>query len=265
MTGEWLVPTLFYVLGVGALGVTGKLALRRLRWPDLLQWMAVGYAIVIAVLLALCTPVADPRRLSVQDQVRRLESGKVTPEAFDYEFLRFDSPRFGRAALDRLKTSANPEIAKRAKVASALEYRTGNGRRSEVAPHPRITFYPQGAAPPAGFERLYGREPYDDCMVGNMACDARLMDVTGDGKPEVLLTSGGSIQVFGGDATIGWRRLGVFYAQCGRIDARDAVRKGGLKVKPSVVSGLATPEGELQFTPEPKGCPTEIKPLQTPH
>ena len=53
MTGDWLVPTLVYVLGVGALGVTGKLALRHLRWPDLLQWMAVGYVIVIAVLVAL--------------------------------------------------------------------------------------------------------------------------------------------------------------------------------------------------------------------
>lgn len=248
-----------------ALGYTVA-AVRPGAWMKALETTNIAMAFgVIAVLLALCTPVADPRRLSVNDQVKRLESGKVTPEAFDYEFLRFDSPRFGRAALERLKTSANPEIAKRAKVAGALEYRTGNRRRATVVPHPRITFHPQGASPPAGFDRLYGKEPYDDCMVGNMACDARLMDVTGDGKPEVLLTSGGSIQVFGGDATVGWRQLGVFYAQCGRLDARDAVRKGALAVKPSVVGALATPEGELQFTPESKGCPSEIKPLQTPH
>jgi transporter family protein len=48
----WLIPTLYYVAGVGALGVTGKLALRTLDWPDLILWTGVGYIVVAAILLA---------------------------------------------------------------------------------------------------------------------------------------------------------------------------------------------------------------------
>ncbi len=49
----WLLPTLGYILAVGALGVTGKLALRTLSWPDLILWTGVGYIVVATVLLAM--------------------------------------------------------------------------------------------------------------------------------------------------------------------------------------------------------------------
>ena len=48
----WLLPTLLYVLLVGALGITGNLALRTLSWPDLILWTRVGYVVVSVVLLA---------------------------------------------------------------------------------------------------------------------------------------------------------------------------------------------------------------------
>lgn len=53
MTTSWLVPTMGYVLAVGALGVSSKLALRTLSWQGLIVWMGAGYAIVLVVLLAL--------------------------------------------------------------------------------------------------------------------------------------------------------------------------------------------------------------------
>jgi bacterial/archaeal transporter family protein len=49
----WLIPTLLYVVGVGALGVTGKLALRTLDWPDLILWTGAGYIVVASFLLAI--------------------------------------------------------------------------------------------------------------------------------------------------------------------------------------------------------------------
>jgi bacterial/archaeal transporter family protein len=49
----WLIPTLYYVVAVGALGVTGKLALRTLDWPDLILWTGAGYIVVASVLLAI--------------------------------------------------------------------------------------------------------------------------------------------------------------------------------------------------------------------
>lgn len=49
----WLLPTLGYIVGVGALGVTGKLALEHLEWPDLILWTGAGYIGVASLLLAL--------------------------------------------------------------------------------------------------------------------------------------------------------------------------------------------------------------------
>jgi transporter family protein len=51
MTMAWLIPSALYVLMVGGLGITGKLALGTLRWPDLVLWTGVGYVVVAAILL----------------------------------------------------------------------------------------------------------------------------------------------------------------------------------------------------------------------
>lgn len=50
-TAKWLVPTLVYVVTLGAVGVTSKLALRHLHWEDLILWSGAGYLIVVAVLV----------------------------------------------------------------------------------------------------------------------------------------------------------------------------------------------------------------------
>lgn len=48
----WLAPTLAYVLAVGALGVTSKVALRTLVWQDLVLWVGIGYVTVASALVA---------------------------------------------------------------------------------------------------------------------------------------------------------------------------------------------------------------------
>src|SRR5690606_21426708 len=67
-------------------------------------WPAV---LAVGLILALFSPLADPTRLSVADQVARLERGAVSPEKFDYRFLRFESGKAGLAGLTRL--SASPD------------------------------------------------------------------------------------------------------------------------------------------------------------
>ncbi|CAN7271484.1 DUF4153 domain-containing protein [Caulobacter sp. LjRoot300] len=231
-------------------------AVRPGTWMKALEATNIAMAfVVIAVLLALCTPMADPRRLSVSDQVARLDKGKVKAADFDYEFLRFDSGRFGRKALDRLKVNSDAVVAQRAKVADALEYRTGNGRRTPVVAHPRISFYPKGAQPPAGFVTLYGRESSDDCLLGNSECDARLLDLTGDGRPEVLITHGWEIGVYGAGTDGAWRRLGGFQPQCGSVDTRAAIRDGTLSLAPPAIQNLVSPNGSMRFERDYGPCP----------
>ena len=52
MTSKWLFPTLAYVVALGALGVTSKLALRTLSWQDVLVWTTIGYIFTSTFLLA---------------------------------------------------------------------------------------------------------------------------------------------------------------------------------------------------------------------
>jgi transporter family protein len=49
---RWLLWVLISVAALGALGVTSGLALRTLRWQDLILWTGVGYVCVASLLLA---------------------------------------------------------------------------------------------------------------------------------------------------------------------------------------------------------------------
>jgi bacterial/archaeal transporter family protein len=51
VSAAWLVPTLAYVVTLGALGVTSKLALRTLDWQELVIWSAGAYLVVATALL----------------------------------------------------------------------------------------------------------------------------------------------------------------------------------------------------------------------
>ncbi|MFN9251447.1 MAG: DUF4153 domain-containing protein, partial [Brevundimonas sp.] len=94
---------------------------RETRWMQPLERTNLaGAVLALITILALFTPVADPARLAVADQVGRLESGRTAPDRFDYAFLRFDSGRVGMAALQRLARSSDPRIAEPATAAVAL-------------------------------------------------------------------------------------------------------------------------------------------------
>lgn len=50
---RWLVPTLGYVVFLGALGVTSKLALRTLPWQTLVLTVSIGYILTAVILSSL--------------------------------------------------------------------------------------------------------------------------------------------------------------------------------------------------------------------
>lgn len=59
--------------------------------------------VAVGLLIALSSPVADPARLSVADQVARLETGEIAADKFDYSMLASKGVHYGFAALQRLK------------------------------------------------------------------------------------------------------------------------------------------------------------------
>lgn len=175
-------------------------ALQRGAWLRTLSMTNVGAAwLVLAVLLALFTPIADPARISVNSQLARLERGAVKADKFDYEYLKFEGARYGRAALERLKMAAGPDAAlKRAGAVAALakEHRSWRLPSEPVAVDisANLAVWPQGSRLPEGFPLRSWTERGEDggpalrCLrEAGVHCDAFMLDLTGDGKPEVVL------------------------------------------------------------------------------
>jgi hypothetical protein len=175
-------------------------ALQRGAWLRTLSMTNVGAAwLVLAVLLALFTPIADPARISVNSQLARLERGAVKADKFDYEYLKFEGARYGRAALERLKMAAGPDAAlKRAGAVAALakEHRSWRPPSAPVAVDigANLAVWPQGSRLPAGFPLRSWTDRGEDggpalrCLrEAGVNCDAFMLDLSGDGKPEVVL------------------------------------------------------------------------------
>lgn len=150
--------------------------------------------VVLAVLLALFTPIADPARLSVDNQMARLAAGRIQADKFDFRYLRFEGQRYGLAALERLSHSDVKLVSEKATAALKMKDRWQAAQNTATAASisDNVTVWPASAALPASFVgQNWSEQPSPErppCL-GNadQKCDAWLMDVDGDGKPEVLL------------------------------------------------------------------------------
>jgi hypothetical protein len=216
-----------YALGYAAAAV------RPGAWMKTLETTNIAMAfVVIAVLLALFTPLADPRRLSVGDQVARLKGGKVSAEAFDYTALRFQDGRYGRETLDRLERDPNPVIRGKAAWAAAPH----SFDATQTAPRDRFKktlVYPKGQTlPPRFVYQAWKSEEEPDCLKFYMECKATLIDTDGDGAAEVLLSSGRAFEIYKADKAGVWAKTAVTSAFCGDVDKE--LKAGDIQVVPSL-------------------------------
>ena len=197
-------------------------------WMQPLERTNVWTAVLeIAVILTLFSPIADPARLSVADQVARLERGAVKPDQFDYRFLRFQSGKAGEAALERLARSSDPVVARSARNVQAVENRWDDADVGSPDRTPDYEIVPAGATLPAGF--AVPVPPTDERAGCNRpgVCVTRVADLNGDGAPEVLLATDWAIQLWKREADGGWSQAGQWLPnRCiGRNDARTDLRE----------------------------------------
>ncbi|MDP1913885.1 DUF4153 domain-containing protein [Brevundimonas sp.] len=195
-------------------------------------WTAV---LEVAVILALFSPIADPARLSVADQMARLERGAVKPDQFDYRFLRFQSGTAGEAALERLTGSTDPVVARSARNVREVENRWDNTDIGSPNRTPVFEIAPVGAALPPGF--AVAVPPTDaraECNTSG-TCVATARDMNGDGSLEVLVADNWAIQLWTREASGAWSKAGQWTSrQCygpgsTRPDMRVVLRKGDLR------------------------------------
>lgn len=278
LTPERVFAAAFVVVAAGyALGYAIA-AIRPGAWMKTLEPTNLLLAVVAVVLLvALFTPIADPARLSVKSQAQRLEAGKVAPDKFDYQFLRFDSGRYGREALDRLKADKNPDIAKRAGDAAAMKEKT-YAPANRGPDFGKMVVYPAGKALPDSFRSQDWTANDSDavCTFAGMSCAALVMDVDGDGADEVLLASGGSFDVFK-STDHGWRRIAQTSSSCPGVDIDAALKAGTVRAdEPTARRDLLVGDQRLVLAPTGDGCngsipnkpgvwlPTDIRPPSRP-
>jgi hypothetical protein len=207
--------------------------------------------VVLATLLLVFSPLADPARLSVNDQVDRLLSGKVPPAKFDFAYLRFEGLRFGRAALARLDaTASGPNAASiRERIAAARSLQGRPVRTSPELPPQDIAknvhMWPKGARLPASF--VAPSISIDGAVVpaclreAGQPCDAVLLDLTGDGKPEIVLLSAtaGPSAVMAEDDKGQWQAIAWLpYETSGCSTLRDALVAGKVRAVPSAMNDI---------------------------
>jgi hypothetical protein len=206
--------------------------------------IAVG-VLTVGVILALFSPLADPARLSVADQVRRLEAGKVTPEKFDYRFLRFNSGKAGEKALAKLARSTNEKIAGRAVDIQGSNDPYVEPERVESF-HLRIEMVPANAALPPNFDDAVRESDLLGTCTLEDNCVGRFADVDGDGQAELLIAQQYAITVFALGQDGSWADQGAYRLfRCSleeqKADGRDLLRSGGYATTPARWPNLKVP------------------------
>ena len=187
----------------------------------------------VFVFIALLTPIADPNRLSVGSQIGRLKANKVSIEKFDWNFLRFDSGRYGENALAKLVSDKDPKIvaaalkAKNLKEHERLPYVSEENDSSvrSFKPNNNYKLVTKGAntLPQSFMETQFKEDDYfipnclktdlprrktDGALVNAETCPVALIDLNHDGKTEIIFLNNTELKILK-EAKNGWGPLSV--------------------------------------------------------
>ena len=204
-----------------------------------MAWVLVG------LIVAVNSPLLEPKRLAAADQLSRLLAGRVAAGQFDYDYLRFNLGVYGNRALRQLAAgpAGHPEAAEIKRLASAS---LAKARRWDQVEPPvdlaaHIDVLPRGASLDPDLV-TYFRQQADSaagagpvCLrVARVACVMLVVDLDGDGVDEVASVSGYPMNVYARTAS-GWRRVGELRGEVYGSDQRwlDSVRAHPPLVTPS--------------------------------
>lgn len=202
--------------------------------------------VVLAVIALVNSPLADPHRLSVRDQVARLQDGRTPAERSDFVYLRFHAGRLGyRAALalrddplvrrnPRLRAELDRVIARTTpyeQFRSDEELRRSAVRSVDDARRLLVAAPGTGTLDPAWVTALVAqRLPGGRCLQPDADCVVLSRDLDGDGTAEYLLCDlgmswGATCQVHTRKSA-GWTHVGTVTLH-GPQDRLDAPLRAG--------------------------------------
>lgn len=241
-------------------------ASRRTGWLDPIAPVNIGTAFVIlALLLALFSPLLDPARLSVNDQLARLESGQQTADKFDFDYLRFEGKRYGAQALERLKTSAQGQDSALIQIRAAQSLAKQSAReRTEIRPtfadlRANLKVWPRDKQLPESFvtqdwtkEAIPWRLP--TCFrKRTVLCDVYLIESAADNKAALLVVgqdrdSGSAL--FAQTPDTRWHLTAVLphdFARCAPF--REKLQAGEFNLVPPTLQDLQIAGRRIRFMP----------------
>jgi len=192
-----LIVAACYAAGYSAAVI---LSLMGARWMAPVERCNIATSfVVLALLAALFSPIADPAKLSVDDQIARLRDGKVSAEAFDYNYLLSEGGRYGKRALRKLAAlkgkGENAIISGNAKLVLTVPVSAPLRPATPFDVAANVTVYPKGQALPKSFTAQNwsnSKSPgvIPACLTTpGLTCDAILADLDGDGTDEVVVIS----------------------------------------------------------------------------
>ena len=242
---------------IGVVYAVGYLfaAVRPGAWMKPLERTNVAAAVLsVLTILALFSPVLDPARLSVADQVARLERNKVKATDFDYRFLRFDSGMAGRAALDRLAVSKDVETARLARKArtSNNRYAYDAGADQSLMQQVKIEPVAGQTLPPDFMTQIKSQPDIVSLCSSGEACILRTTDLNGSGRQDVLVADRTTILAFIQGADGRWRQQARYNTTCAGTDSADlrTALIAGIQTAPMPLPDLIVNGQRLHFWQE---------------
>lgn len=255
----WLLAA-GYALGY-AVSVLPALQRRVMPNSDAGAWMGsvASTNILMALITLVClgllaSPVADPRRLAVNDQVHRLLGGQVAPAEFDYGYLRWRADRWGIRALQQLASARGDartaDIAARARQSLAQTHRWRGPEQAKAdavltRDEARRRIRPlQGPGtnnviPDSLVDALrgHGGKIDSNCLHPQYVCAIWMQDFNDDGQQEALVIVGygaadkgrlnARLFAWQGEA---WRFEGSLHAMASFSEWEDSIRAGQVRL-----------------------------------
>ena len=191
------------ILSAYALGYAAAVLRHRVDWLAPIRRVNVVLSLAtIALIAASNSPLLDPHRLGVNDQIARWSDGRTDARHLDLEHLRFDSGRRGYRAAQALRADARvqADTALAAELSKVLErpqrhaWRDAEDRRRDAVTQVEqfaATLQPATGSPPpdaAFLQALLGSDAAKtECRQTDNDCVYLARDFDGDGSVDALL------------------------------------------------------------------------------
>lgn len=262
LTVERVWAVLVAAIALAYAGGYAAVALRSGPWMAGIGAVNVAVALFsMAALTVMLTPVLSPERLAAASQSARI---LARPEADAFQYLRFDTGRYGRERLAGLARLQGHPLAGDIRTAAARELRKTSrwmsmeGKRKLTAAD--FTTFPAGAPlDPTLLAALNDpRAPaaFEDCSEASR-CPILLADLDGDATAEaIVFTDTNAVGMFVGAA--GWqameRLLPERFWECGSVEEiRRALQDGDYRLVPFPLKAIEIGDRQvLLASPQPR-------------